>query len=216
MDFNQKVNSLIESPVRPPLKTAPPPVAASKQRQPQPQQQQQSQSQSQRQPANFAQLAVSRAQQTGSQALNAGLARKSLAGGGFLQQLQQQQQQQQQQQSYDSEADEQQQQQNFDDSPVQTSTAQSSPFGGANQNQAARANLAPQQQTTSIQSADGSSAITTQYDTIVPVGGGQSQLDQTYESSIDDSASGSSEDFRSSGAKAAASQNQNWYIMRTI
>lgn len=84
---------------------------------------------------------------------------------------------------------------------------------------------------------DGSSAITTQYDTMTPVGnsqqqqpfGGSSQSsqgnqssqdssldrDSSYESSLDDSVN-PNDDFRVSGARAAASHNQNWYIMRTI
>lgn len=91
----------------------------------------------------------------------------------------------------------------------------------------------PQQhQQTVIQAGnglDGSSAITTQYDTLTPAshsasqssahtGGGPNQSDSSsnYESSLDEPNSSANDDFRSSGAKAAASHNQNWYIMRSI
>lgn len=207
MDLSQKVNSLIESPVRPPIKSRAGPQVL-RQRQPLP-------AATTRRPptANFAQLAVARAQATGS---------RTPSGQRKGSPVQIQQQQPQQQQQYDSDLDDnvqqQQQLQNFDDSPVQTSTAnygrQQQPTGGP-QRQAPQGFAGVQQQQQIIQSGTGpeaSSAITTQYDTLQPAGLG---ADSPYESALDDSAN-SSDDFRSAGAKAAASQNQNWYIMRAI
>lgn len=241
MDFNQKVNSLIESPVRAPLKS---PAAAAKQ----PARQAATQAPTnrpanrrpiQQQQANFGQQAVARAQQAGSQTLNAGPARKSAAGGG-----QQQGYQAVQQLQFDNELDEQrapqQQQQTFDESAVQTSTAMSPAAGysaapsrqqplanGLSANNRAGDKFAPQQQQLVIQSGggpDGSSAITTQFDTILSANQNNQQPESSppassdrnnYDSALDDP-NNASDDFRSAGAKAAASHNQNWYIMRTI
>lgn len=260
MDLNQKVNSLIESPVRPPLSKAAAPSPASKSAA----QQQRAQTlappstrrpvQQQQQPAtNFARLAVARAQQQGSQTLSAG--RKGVPAAAFQPpQTSYTQQRQQQELQFDSEVDEpqqQQQQNNFDDSPVQTSTPtntdngfptlparQQNIFSGQN-NKFVAPQPQPQQQQLVIQSGggpDGSSAISTQYDTLQPIGQQQQKdLDETgqaqaaqrpaqqnggndngYESSLNDSNDPANDDFRSAGAKAAASHNQNWYIMRSI
>lgn len=194
MDFNQKVNSLIESPVRPPLKQSP--SVAGKQRQA---------------AGRAAAFGQARAQAPGRRGAPASSAPSppSPASPASFRPAQQRESDAEPEEPTQAQAQIQQQQQqqhNFDDGPVQTSTVQTMAAGYSRQ----PAGFAPQMSVTvhSAGGPDGASAITTQYDSLRPA------ADSAFESALDDS--GANEDFRSAGAKAAASQNQNWYIMRSI
>ena len=217
---------------------------------------------------NFARVAVARARQQGSQTVNLRQKSVGQSpSSNFRPSLAYNSQQEQQQQQFDSEAEEPQQQQqqqqqtSLDDSSVQTSTssAQTANYSPTRQpnnrpnqnqnqnqnqnynNQATQQQQQPQMQLV-VQSGggpDGSSAISTQYDTLQPAGSpiqqqqrdfddppqaqqqqltpvGNAETENNYESSLSDSSDAANDDFRSAGAKAAASQHQNWYIMRSI